>query len=131
MSDPIVPPTPTPPAYAPATAATPPPAYVPPAYVPPAYAPPSGAVSAPPAFGPPTNSLAIVAIILGFLVPLGGIICGHISLSQIKRTGEGGRGLALTGLIVGYAFTAFAILYFVVIFGIVIAAGAGSTYGGY
>ncbi len=126
MSDPIVPPTSTPPAYTPATAATPPPAYVPPS-----YAPTAGAIPAPPAFGPPTNSLAIVAIILGFLVPLGGIICGHIALSQIKRTGEAGRGLALTGLIVGYAFTAFTILYFVVIFGIVIAAGAGSTYGGY
>ena len=113
MSDPVVPPTP-------------------PAYVPPAYAPSAGAVPAPPAFGPPTNSLAIVAIILGFLVPLGGIICGHISLGQIKRTGEGGRGLALTGLIVGYVFTAFWILYFVaIIIGILIAAGAASTYGGY
>ncbi len=123
MSDPVVPP--TPPAYAPPTAAT-----TPPLYVPPAYAPPTGAVSTPPAFGPPTNSLAIVAIILGFLVPLGGIICGHIALGQIKRTGEGGRGLALTGLIVGYVFTAFVVLYFVVIIGIVIAAGAASTYGG-
>ncbi|MGK2854759.1 MAG: DUF4190 domain-containing protein [Microbacteriaceae bacterium] len=50
----------------------------------------------------------------------------------MKRTGEGGRGLALTGLIVGYVFTAFWILYFVaIIIGILIAAGAASTYGGY
>ena len=31
-----------------------------------------------------------------------GIMIGHISLKQIKQTGEGGRGMALTGLIMGY-----------------------------
>ncbi|HAM25347.1 MAG TPA: hypothetical protein DCP11_01200, partial [Microbacteriaceae bacterium] len=60
--------------------------------------------------GPKTNTLAIVAIILGFLVPIGGIITGHIALGQIKRTGEAGRGLALTGTIVGYVLTVFYIL---------------------
>ncbi|MGV8875189.1 MAG: DUF4190 domain-containing protein, partial [Rhodococcus sp. (in: high G+C Gram-positive bacteria)] len=43
------------------------------------------------------------------LAPLG-IIFGHISLSQIKRTGEQGRGLALAGLIIGYIFTTLAVL---------------------
>jgi hypothetical protein len=28
---------------------------------------------------------------------------GHISLNQIKRSGEGGRGMALAGIIVGWA----------------------------
>jgi Domain of unknown function (DUF4190) len=67
--------------------------------------------TAPPA-GPKTNTLAIVAIILGFVVPVGGIITGHIALGQIKRTGEAGHGLALTGTIVGYVLTA---LYIVII----------------
>ena len=46
-----------------------------------------------------TNTLAIVALILGILIPIAGIVVGHISLSQIKKTGENGRGLALTALL--------------------------------
>lgn len=42
-----------------------------------------------------TNTLSIVALVLGILVPIGGVITGHIALGQIKRTGEGGHGLAL------------------------------------
>ena len=59
---------------------------------------------------PRTNTLAIVALILGIFIPLGGIICGHIALGQIKRTGEAGHGLALAGTIIGYALTALGIL---------------------
>ncbi len=62
---------------------------------------------------PRTNTLAIVALILSLTVSLGGIICGHIALSQIKRTGEGGYGLALAGTIIGYVFTGFVLLYLV------------------
>ncbi|WP_037160016.1 DUF4190 domain-containing protein [Rhodococcoides fascians] len=59
---------------------------------------------------PTTNGLAIAALIGAiFLAPLG-IVLGHISLSQIKRTGEQGRGLALAGLIIGYIFTAIWVL---------------------
>ena len=39
-------------------------------------------------FGPP----AILAIVFG-----------HIARGQIRRTGEGGRGMATAGLILGYA----------------------------
>ncbi|CAN5421023.1 hypothetical protein BH10ACT4_BH10ACT4_09350 [soil metagenome] len=60
--------------------------------------------------GPRTNTLAIVALILGIFIPLGGIICGHIALGQIKRTGEAGHGLALAGTIIGYALTALGII---------------------
>ncbi|MCU1438582.1 MAG: hypothetical protein JWP66_1669 [Naasia sp.] len=49
-----------------------------------------------------TNVLAIVALVSSFFISLAGIICGHIALSQIKKTGEKGRGLALAGLIIGY-----------------------------
>ena len=38
---------------------------------------------------------------------------GHISLSQIKKTGEEGRGLAIAGLIIGYLVTALAVLVIV------------------
>jgi Domain of unknown function (DUF4190) len=65
-----------------------------------------GSPANPYASAPKRNALAIVAIITGFLAPLIGVICGHISLSQIKRTGESGRGLALTGVIAGYCLTA-------------------------
>jgi uncharacterized membrane protein HdeD (DUF308 family) len=57
-----------------------------------------------------TNTLAIVALVLGIVVPIGGIICGHIALSQIKRTGEQGRGLALAGTILGYVLTVLGII---------------------
>lgn len=49
-----------------------------------------------------TNTLAIVSLVSAFFIGLVGVICGHISLRQIKRTGEGGKGLAAAGLIVGY-----------------------------
>lgn len=51
---------------------------------------------------PPTNTMAIIALIASFIISLVGVILGHISLSQIKKTGEGGRGLAIAALIIGY-----------------------------
>ena len=82
-----------------------------------------------------TNVLAIVSLIAsiaGFVIAWGigsivGIICGHISLSQIKKTGEEGRGLAVAGLIVGYIGLALAILGFIIFFVILgsIAASGG------
>src|SRR4051812_4711247 len=41
----------------------------------------------------PTNVLAIVALVSSFFIPVAGIVCGHLALGQIKRTGENGRGL--------------------------------------
>ncbi|WP_309712266.1 DUF4190 domain-containing protein [Pseudolysinimonas sp.] len=123
MTDPQppVPPVPTPDAATPPTAPPAQPTY-------PAY----GQPAAPGYYAPPTNTLAIIALILGFVVPLGGIICGHIALGQIKRTGEGGRGLALAGLILGYVFTAIIVLYIigVIIFAVWMASMGGmySTY---
>ena len=49
-----------------------------------------------------TNVLAIVSLvvsILGFNVIA--IILGAIALSQIKKTGENGRGLAIAGIVIG------------------------------
>ncbi|PZF63830.1 hypothetical protein DEI81_07000 [Curtobacterium sp. MCBD17_013] len=64
------------------------------------------------------NLFSILAIVFGFVVAPLGVVFGHISLHQIKRTGEQGRPLALTGLIVGYVITALWVAYivFIVIF---------------
>ena len=51
---------------------------------------------------PPTNGMAIAALILVFVFYPIGIVLGHVARGQIKRTGEGGRGLATAALVIGY-----------------------------
>lgn len=48
-----------------------------------------------------TNTLAIVALALGIVVPRGGVISGPITLRHLKRTGEGGRGLTIDEIVIG------------------------------
>lgn len=60
-----------------------------------------GSIPAPVDYANRTNIVAIVALILGFIVPIGGIIAGAVALAQVKRTGEKGRGLAIGGIVVG------------------------------
>jgi len=124
---------------------TPPPAYSPPA--PPAYgatpaAPAYGsAPAAPPAYAPQGygqpaagekwNVLAIVSLVSAFFVSLAAVICGHIALSQIKKTGEKGRGLAIAGLVLGYLGLIAGIIFIVVVILVTIAGineGSYSTY---
>ncbi len=57
-----------------------------------------------------TNTLAIVSLVVALFVPLVGAILGHVAMSQIKKTGEQGRGIALAGVIIGWAFTALVIV---------------------
>jgi DUF1707 SHOCT-like domain/Domain of unknown function (DUF4190) len=78
-----------------------------------------------------TNGLAIVSLacglaqfVFGPLAAIPAIVFGHLARSQIKRTGERGAGLALAGLILGWATV---ILILVVIVGLVIAAGMLGT----
>ena len=52
------------------------------------------------------NAFALIAIVLAFVQPLAGIVFGHMGLSQIKRNGDAGRGVALTALIIGYVMVA-------------------------
>jgi hypothetical protein len=74
----------------------------------------------------------MIASIVGFvwLLPLvgslAGVILGHISLRQIATTGDGGRGMAIAGLIVGYVglgLLVIGILFFVFILSLGMAAG--------
>ncbi|MES1212120.1 MAG: DUF4190 domain-containing protein, partial [Leifsonia sp.] len=67
-----------------------------------------------------TNPLAIVsfvaslaAMIFWFVGSLTAIITGHIALSQIKKSGEGGHGFALAGLIIGYVGFGLAAIIFI------------------
>ena len=50
------------------------------------------------------NTLAVVAFAaaLTSIGAVAAIITGHISLAQIKKSGENGRPLALAGLVIGY-----------------------------
>ncbi|QAV70203.1 DUF4190 domain-containing protein [Salinibacterium sp. UTAS2018] len=49
------------------------------------------------------NVLSIVSLVTSVIgLSLVGIITGHIGMSQIKKTGEQGKVLAIIGLILGY-----------------------------
>jgi hypothetical protein len=80
------------------------PPYGAPAGYPPPYA--YGYGYAPPQQGG-TNGMAIAAMVCGIcgfacLVPgLVGIVLGIIALPQIKRSGQAGRGMAITGIVMG------------------------------
>ncbi|MCI0155578.1 DUF4190 domain-containing protein [Leifsonia shinshuensis] len=74
------------------------------------------------------NTMSIVAFILAFFVSIVGIILGFVALSQIKRTGEQGRGLALAAVIIGFVEVAIGILVTIfVLIAIGIAASQGHT----
>jgi Domain of unknown function (DUF4190) len=64
--------------------------------------------------GPRSNSYAVASLVLGilswFICPIIGaviaVILGHAARGQIRQTGEGGNGMAIAGLILGYAHLA-------------------------
>jgi peptidyl-prolyl cis-trans isomerase B (cyclophilin B) len=51
---------------------------------------------------PNTNGLAIASFVCAFLFFPLGIVFGHMSLSQIRKSREGGHGLAIAGLVISY-----------------------------
>src|ERR1700736_2571199 len=71
----------------------------------------------PPAYPPPrqTNSMAIVALVSALVFAPLGIAFGHIALSQIRRSDEDGKGLAIAGLVIGYIFTGLFLLMIVLL----------------
>lgn len=80
-----------------------------------------------------TNTFAFLSIIFAFLSPIAGIVFGHMGLSQIKRTGDAGRGIALTGLIISYAYFVLLALFIVLYIGFLftIFAAFGSSMSGF
>jgi hypothetical protein len=88
--------------------------------------------------GPKTNTLAVISLVAaigsffahvvpgigGFTVALVAVITGHMAKGQIKKTGEGGMGIANAGLIIGYIHLALivlgvlVVLLFIFVFGI-------------
>jgi hypothetical protein len=63
-----------------------------------------------------TNGLAIAALVLGIcgfgILP---VIFGHIALGQVRRTGDGGGGLAVAGLVLGYLALAGGLIALVIV----------------
>lgn len=67
----------------------------------------------------PTNALAIAALVTSLLgMAIVPVVLGHLSLGQIARSGESGRGLAIAGLIIGYASIAFWLLIMLMVLGL-------------
>jgi hypothetical protein len=69
-----------------------------------------------------TNGMAIAALICGVLgfstcgvTSILAVIFGHISLSQIRRNDEDGRGLGIAGLVLGYVAVAIGLLILVIV----------------
>jgi len=80
-----------------------------------------------------TNGLAIASLacglaqfVVGPLATIPAIVFGHVARHQIKRTGEQGAGLALAGLILGWATVILAI-FLVLIIGVAMTAGMHGT----
>jgi uncharacterized protein DUF4190 len=115
-----------PPAGPPPASSPPPPATPPPSPTPPPA--PAAYGQQPGGYGyqstPRTNGLAIASLVLGiaqiFLCIIGGILAlvfGYISRRQIDESGgtQGGRGMAIAGIILGWIGIGLGIAYIVVI----------------
>ena len=77
-----------------------------------------------------TNGLAIASLacglaqfVFGPLATIPAIVFGHMARYQIKRTGEQGDGLALAGLILGWATVILGILLLLIVVGVALSAG--------
>ena len=63
-----------------------------------------------------TNGLAIAAFILSLVgFSFVAAILGHVAMGQIKRMGEGGNGLAIAAVVIGWLSFALGLFWFVVI----------------
>jgi hypothetical protein len=80
-----------------------------------------------PAPAPPTNGKAVGSMVCGVLTTMTmgitgipAVILGHKARAEIRRTGEGGDGFALAGLILGWlsvAGWAFFLLFMIMVAG--------------
>ncbi len=62
----------------------------------------------------PTNPIAIAAFVSAFFIALLGLILGNVALRQIRDSGEGGRGLALAAVALGWIQIAFGAIILIV-----------------
>lgn len=60
--------------------------------------------------------MAIASLVCAFLFFPLGIVFGHMSLSQIRRSHEGGRGLAIAGLVISYVIAVLTVVAVIAIF---------------
>lgn len=75
------------------------------------------------------NVLSIVSLVSAVIgLGLVAVITGHISLSQIKKTGEQGNVLAIIGLILGYLEILATIIFFLAFLPLIIASTTITTY---
>jgi len=58
----------------------------------------------------PWSVLAIVGFVTSFVVGVVGVVLSILGLRETVRTGKRGRGLAIAGIVVGGAFTLFAVI---------------------
>jgi uncharacterized membrane protein len=77
-----------------------------------------------------TNGLAIASLACGLaqfmfgpLATIPAIVFGHVARNQIKRTGEQGAGLALAGLILGWAAVLLGIVLILIVVGLAVSVG--------
>lgn len=72
----------------------------------------------------PTSTAAIVSLVSGiaswvmlpFLAAIVAIVAGHMARAEIRRSGAEGDGLALAGMILGYANLVLSLLVLAVVF---------------
>jgi Domain of unknown function (DUF4190)/Domain of unknown function (DUF1707) len=85
-----------------------------------------------------TNPLAITSMVCGIvqffgfwlLAAIPAVVCGHIARRQIRQTGEQGAGMALAGLIMGWAGVALTAIFVVVIIIVIVVANGQPATGG-
>jgi membrane protease YdiL (CAAX protease family) len=95
----------------------------------PSAAPVPAAQPAPAAPAEKWNVLSIVAFVLSIVgFNIVAIILGFIGLSQVKKTGERGRGFALAAVIIGFATLVIGIIVSIVVIATVAANTDLSTY---
>jgi hypothetical protein len=82
----------------------------------------------------PTNGLAIASLACGVaqfafgpLPTIPAIVLGHMARHQIKRTGEQGAGMALAGLLLGWAAVAMGVLAILALTLFVVTSGGHSA----
>ena len=77
---------------------------------------------------PPTNTMAILALVFAFVFWPLAIVFGHVARKQIATTGEGGRGLATAGLVLGYLFLGFTLIAIIALVALAGAAVSNDPY---